>query len=154
MCAAAIKLAGFSVAMPVHAQDPLPRAFAHDVLHGGVTTGAPNAGEPALGLDPLDPWDFYSVPLPALFAAANPVGLHPDNYVASEDGQAVMGYFKRGARIGSPDYVADLNWNNIEDGLEYDRTVLGPDESGPPDGVIAASDAQLAFAQFRAHFVC
>ena len=36
MCAAAITLAGFSVAMPVRAQDPLPRAFAHDVLPGGV----------------------------------------------------------------------------------------------------------------------
>jgi hypothetical protein len=116
--------------------------------------GCPDAGEPALGLDPLDPWDFYSVPLPALFGAPNPVGLHPDNYVAAADGQAVFAYFERGARSGSPDYVADLNQNGIHDGLEYDRSILGSTESGPPDGVISASDAQVAFAQFQAGFRC
>jgi hypothetical protein len=33
-------------------------------------------------------------------------------------------------------------------------TILGPGKSGPPDGVIAASDSHLTFAQFKLGYNC
>ena len=100
-------------------------------------------------------WDFYSVPVPALYAAPSPLTTFKDNAVSASDGQAVFGYFKRGAKTGQADYEADRNANGIKDGLEYDRTVAGPGKSGPPDGVIGASEAQVAFSQFKTGvYVC
>jgi glucose/arabinose dehydrogenase len=112
---------------------------------------------PELGfvaLSPTNQWDFFSVPVPALYAASNPLIVFRDNAVSASDAQAVFAYFKRGAKTGSADYEADRNANGIKDGVEYDRSVLGPGMSGPPDGVVGAADAQLAFAQFKLGYTC
>jgi hypothetical protein len=47
-----------------------------------------------------------------------------------------------------------LSASGTKDGIEYDRSVVGPGHSGSPDGTIAASDAQLAFAQFKLAYHC
>ena len=78
----------------------------------------------------------------------------PTQIVAAADAQAVFAYFKGGAQTGTALYEQDLNQNGINDGVEYDRSVVGPAQSGPPDGVVAAADAQLAFAQFKRVYVC
>ncbi|TAK56451.1 MAG: hypothetical protein EPO22_13640 [Dehalococcoidia bacterium] len=107
-------------------------------------------------IDPLDPWDFYSVPVPALFVAPNPLIVFKDKVVSAADSQAIFGYFTRGARTGTLEYEQDLNANGIKDGLEYDRSVVvgSPGASGPPNGVISAADAQLAFSQFTFGYHC
>lgn len=118
--------------------------------------GCPDANE-ALLVPPTDPhnqWDFYSVPLPALLAAANPAIVFRDKTVGPGDAQAVFAYFKVGAKSGTAAYDQDLNLNEIPDGREYDRSLIGPGRSGAPDGVITAADAQLAFAQFKAAYHC
>jgi Subtilase family len=101
--------------------------------------GCSNAGEVALGLDPLNPWDFYSVPVPGLFAAPNPLVVVHDSAVSASDAQAVFAYFKAGAHTGMPVYEQDLNNNGIKDGIEYDRSVVGPAHSGPPDGTVSGA---------------
>jgi hypothetical protein len=116
--------------------------------------GCPSSAEGALGLDPMNPWDFYSVPVPALFAAPDPRLDFKDNMVAVGDAQAVFGYFKAGAHLGGPLYEQDLNGNGVKDGVEYDRSAAGPALTGAPDGAISATDAQLAFAQFKANEKC
>ncbi|TAK67400.1 MAG: hypothetical protein EPO22_02965 [Dehalococcoidia bacterium] len=104
----------------------------------------------------MNPWDFYSVPVPALFAAPNPLAAVHDNTVAASDAQAVFAYFKVSAKDGSAEYEQDLNANGIKDGWEYDRSVIAdaPGVAGPANGVISAADAQLAFAQFTLGFKC
>lgn len=113
---------------------------------------------PSLALDPTNPWDFYSVPVPALSAAPDPTVVFRDKSVLASDAQAVFGYAKRpDAKMqGSAFYEADLNLNGLQDGLEYDRTILGssPGAVGAPDGLITAQDAQKAFAQSKAGFNC
>ncbi len=105
-------------------------------------------------LNPLSAWDFYSVPVPALIAAPNPLGEAKDTAVGAGDAQAVFAYFKAGAKSGTPAYEQDLNGNGIKDGLEYDRSVAGPGKSGPPDGAVGATEAQVAFAQFKLGYHC
>jgi parallel beta-helix repeat protein len=105
-------------------------------------------------LNANDSWDFYSVPVPALFAALNPLIVFKDNVVSGSDAQAVFAYVKVGAHTGTTAYEQDLNNNGIKDGIEYDRSVVGPGHSGPPDGVVAASDAQLAFKQSQLGYHC
>ncbi len=118
--------------------------------------GCPDADEPLLSppTDPNDPWDFYSVPVPALLAAPDPLGLVRDSVVGAGDAQAVFAYFKAAAHTGTTDYEQDLSGTGTKDGIEYDRSVVGPGHSGSPDGTIAASDAQLAFAQFKLAYHC
>jgi hypothetical protein len=77
-----------------------------------------------------------------------------DSAVTASDAQAVFAYFRAGARLGTTLYEQDLNQNGKKDGIEYDRSVLGPGHSGPPDGVVSAADAQLAFAQFKMGYSC
>jgi len=116
--------------------------------------GCSDSQEPHLFLNALDPWDFYSVPVPALINLTNPDGVVADSVVAATDPQAVFAYFSAGAHLGSTVYDEDLNGNGVEDGLEYDRTSLGAPLSGPPNGIVSAGDAQLALAQFRANYRC
>jgi alpha-tubulin suppressor-like RCC1 family protein len=104
--------------------------------------------------DPADGWDFYSVPVPALINAATPTTVFHDKVVSAADAQAVFVYFKVLAKTGSTAYEQDLNQNGIKDGVEYDRTSIGSGKSGPPDGVVSAQDAQLAFAQFKLNYSC
>jgi hypothetical protein len=127
-----------------------------------VQTGAPDsdgdgcrdAKEPGFSLDLWNPWDFYSVPVPALFSAASPTTDFRDRFISASDAQAVFAYFKKGAKTGTTEYEEDLNQNGIKDGVEYDRTYVGPAQTGPPDGIVAAQDAQLAFAQFKLGHSC
>lgn len=118
--------------------------------------GCGNTLEPLLNpsIDPLNPWDFYSVPVPALYAAPNPTTDFKDSGVSYGDAQAVEGYFQHGAKTGTALYEQDLNQNGIKDGWEYDRSVVGSGRSGPPDGIVAATDAQLAFAQANDNYHC
>lgn len=105
-------------------------------------------------LDPTNGWDFFSVPVPALFSAPNPTTDFKDSVVSASDAQSIFAYFKKGAHTGTLEYEQDLNLNSIKDGIEYDRSVAGPGKSGPPDGAIGATDAQLALSQFKAAYVC
>lgn len=118
--------------------------------------GCPDTGEGLLvpATDPHNRWDFFSVPVPALLAAPNPAIVFRDNAVIASDAQAVFAYFKAGAKAGTTVYEQDLNLNDVKDGQEYDRSVVGPGRSGPPDGVVTAQDAQVAFAQFKAGYSC
>jgi len=106
-------------------------------------------------VDPLDPWDFYSVPVPALYAAPDPTVVFKDSVVSGADPQAVWGYFQQRARAGTTVYDQDLNLNGIADGVEYDRTTTDiSGQSGPPDGIISAWDAQLTWSQVSAGYAC
>ncbi|TAK58020.1 MAG: hypothetical protein EPO22_11455 [Dehalococcoidia bacterium] len=116
--------------------------------------GCGNTMESDLGLNPLNPWDFYSVPAPALIGAPDPRLAMKSDAVAAGDAQAIFAYFAAAAKAGTPAYDQDLNANGIKDGIEYDRSFAGAARSGPADGVIAASDAQLAFAQFTLGYKC
>ncbi len=132
------------------------QGWAYVFLHESDDDGCADAKELLLvpPTDPLDPWDFFSVPVPALFAAQYPTTVFRDGTVSTADAEAVFAYFKKGAKTGTTEYEQDLNLNGIRDGLEYDRSVLGPGHSGPPDGVVSATDAQLAFAQFKMGYKC
>ena len=122
----------------------------------------PDTEEPSksIGGTPLSassPWDFYSVPVPALFAAPDPTTVFRDNVIAGADAQAVFGYFKRAAKTGSTEYEQDLNLNGVKDGLEYDRRINPANPLGPtlgPDGIIGAAEAQKVFAEFKAGLKC
>jgi subtilisin-like proprotein convertase family protein len=116
--------------------------------------GCSDADEIRIGTDPTDPWDFFSVPVPALFAAPDPTVVFRDSSVTPQDAQAVFSYFAHGAWAGEPVYEQDLNLNGVKDGWEYDRSIVGPGETGPPDGSVTPQDGQVAFAQFAAGFVC
>lgn len=135
---------------------PVPAATATAVgpADDSDDDGCPDMKELAIGLDPKNRWDFYSVPVPALFAAPNPTGVIRDGIVSSGDAQAVFAYFKASAKAGKPVYDQDLNADGIPDGTEYDRSVVGAGASGAPSGVVGAAAAQVAFAQFRRRYHC
>ncbi len=104
--------------------------------------------------NPYNPWDFYSVPVPALFAAPSPTTDFKDHVVGAADAQSVFGYYKKGAKTGTTVYEQDLNRNGIADGIEYDRSFVGPAMSGPPQGQVSAQAAQIAFAQYKQGYRC
>ena len=116
--------------------------------------GCSNDREIALGLDPFNPWDFYGVSVPALVGASDPRLVLKSGMVGAVDAQAVFAYFKANAKTGSQVYDQDLDGNGVKDGIQYDRSIVGPARSGPPDGVVGAADAQLAFAQFKLRYRC
>ncbi len=132
----------------------------HDPLFPTVYgDGCPDAEEPSknIGGVPLDannPWDFYSVPVPALLAAPSPATTFRTNTISAGGAQAVFAYFKAGAKTGAAVYEQDLNLNGVRDGWEYDRKVAGLGPTLAPDGVIGAAEAQKAFAEFKAALKC
>jgi hypothetical protein len=129
----------------------------HDTNFAAVWgDGCADVKEPLLAppTDPTNPWDFFSVPVPALFAAVNPLTDFRDSVVAGSDAQSVFAYAKKGAKTGTTEYEQDLNANGVKDGIEYDRSVAGPGVSGPPDGVVVGTDAQLAFSQAKKGYHC
>jgi hypothetical protein len=119
--------------------------------------GCDDTHEPLLvpPTDPVDPWDFYSVPVPALFSA-------PDRRPTSRTRPCRLPTVRRCTRTSRPGRTRGLRRTSristrmsVKDGVEYDRSQTGvPAQSGPPGGVIAASDAQLAYAQFTHHYSC
>jgi hypothetical protein len=92
--------------------------------------------------------------VPALFAAPDPTVVFRDNVVAPQDAQAVFAHFGRSAVSGSQYYEPDLNGNGVKSGWEYDRSIVGPGMTGPPEGAVMPQDAKAAFAQFKAGFIC
>jgi hypothetical protein len=122
-----------------------------------VGDGCNDTDEATLGFTgPISQWMFYNVPVPALFSAANPkTTFRTAGTLSAGMAQAVFGYFKKGAKLGTLEYDQDLNENNVMDGVEYDRSVIsGHTDAGPADGTISAGDAQKAFAQFKAGLKC
>ena len=79
-----------------------------------------------------NPWDFYSVPVPALFAAPDPATDIRKSFVTGSDAQAVFAYLRRNTHLGTALYDQDLDGNGIKDGLQYDRTVTGPARAARP----------------------
>lgn len=137
--------------------DPLDPDSDRDLAYPGVRGDGCGDGKELLLLpttNPTDPWDFFSVPVPALFAPGDPTTRFRDSVVSSGDAQAVFAYFAMGAKTGTTEYEQDLNVNGIKDGWEYDRSFAGPGMSGAPNGVVTAADAQLAFAQFKFGYHC
>lgn len=98
------------------------------------------------------PWDFYTVPVPALKSAPDPSLVFRDNQILPTDAQAVFSYARDATANapGKPGYEADLNRNGVKDGWEYDRSLPTAGPPGPPDGVITAAEAQRAFAMAAA----
>ena len=123
-----------------------------------VGDGCNDTDEATLGFTgTLNQFMFYDVPVPALFSAPSPKTTfrNTGGSLSASMAQAVFGYFKKAAKLGSLEYNQDLNENNVMDGVEYDRSVIaGHTDAGPPDGTISAGDAQKAFAQFKAGLKC
>lgn len=105
--------------------------------------------------DPLSPWDFFDVPVPA----NGPVGadgkatLAPgatkNRAVTLGDVSAILAYVGRTST--NAEYQADHNNDGIADGQQLDRTPSStpgkPWRSGPPNNVILLSDVAIALAQ-------
>jgi Zn-dependent metalloprotease len=113
-----------------------------DPLHGGDR-------------DPLSPWDFYDVPVPAgpdLGADGKPI-LTPasvrNKAVTLADVGVVLAYV--GRTDSNPAYTQDNNADGIADGQQLDRTSSTdpskPWQSGPPNGAISLFDVGVALAQ-------
>jgi hypothetical protein len=104
-------------------------------------------GNLALGgmRDPLNPWDFADVPVPALPAAGVRNGA-----VSLPDVAAALAWVGRtmanGTDGGGHNYTHDNNANGVQDGAEYDRTPAG-EISGPPNGAISLSDVGVILIQ-------
>lgn len=114
-----------------------------------LTYSAQSGGE----RDPLSPWDFYDVPLPAL-TTARPAGAR-NHVVTLADVLGVLAYVGTSEGGGAtPDglrYDSDLNGNGVQDGREYDRSpsynLLKPWRSEGPDGAVTLQDVTVALKQ-------
>lgn len=103
-------------------------------------------------LDPLDPWDFYSVPVPALLLGQpssrdNAIGITTDLV-------ALLQYV--GTAPGSQAYDQDMDGNGVADGRQYDRSLVmknGHNWPGPPDGGIGTT-TDVAAMLTEMGFVC
>ena len=124
--------------------------------------GCRDGEEPVMGFDPLNPWDYYDVPVP-VHVDPTPNGPR-DHAVAMGDVLAVL--FYSGTLEGGPangngvsyDSLKDGDWNgdtavDADDrvGLRYDRSP-GPQpnppfDAGPPDGSVAMGDVLIALSQ-------
>lgn len=116
--------------------------------------GCTDCQEAAMGFDPLDPDDFFDVPVPA---NADPTPNGPrDQAIALTDVLAVMFYV--GTQEGRTTlngngvlYDSDKNADTQPDGRDYDRTVSPepnpPWDASPPDGAVAIPDALVNLAQ-------
>ena len=103
--------------------------------------------------DPLNPWDVFDVPAPAL-SSSNAGGTR-NKAVSIQDVLAILFYI--GTTEGSPpnsngaNYTSDINLNMIADGAEYDRSPAPnpakPWRSGPPNKVVNIGDAIIALNQ-------
>jgi hypothetical protein len=98
---------------------------------------------PDRSIDPLNPWDFYSVPVPALLLGQPSTR---DNGVGvTQDVVALLKY--SGKTSASPEYLADYDNDGVRDGWQYDRSlvnVAGVNRPGKPDGGIGVSTDVVA----------
>ncbi len=101
--------------------------------------GCADMREQDLGTDPMNPWDFYSVPAPAL--RRNPSGTADNGIGSTTDVPALLAY--SGFHAGLLDYDLDYDNNGVADGFQYDRSrVMTPGGTwglGPPDGAITVT---------------
>ncbi|MGB6895332.1 MAG: flexitail domain-containing putative surface protein [Dehalococcoidia bacterium] len=131
-----------------HGTDPLLADTDGDSCSDGEELG-PN---PDLGgtRDPLNPYDFYDVPVPTLHMGGT-MGDRDRAVSVLNDALAVLEYlgtYENGPpnEIGR-DYDFDIDGDTVKDGLAYDRSA-GPVWSDAPDGAInILGDALLVLAQ-------
>ncbi|MGB6837146.1 MAG: flexitail domain-containing putative surface protein [Dehalococcoidia bacterium] len=132
--------------------DGLGDACDPDDDNDGCADGEETGPEPGLGgtRDPLDPYDFYDVPVPTAFNGGT---LDDRDQAVSilNDVLAVLEY--SGTSDGGPpnglgrQYNQDNNGDTLDDGLLYDRSV-GPVWSDAPDGAVnILADVLLVLAQ-------
>jgi hypothetical protein len=105
--------------------------------------------------NPLNPYDFYDVPVPAL-TSSDPTGMK-DHVVSIADVISVVAYIGTSATAPTTlnsmglSYGSDLDGNAMLDGTEYDRspsvTPGQPWDSGPPSGAVTIADALIALQQ-------
>ncbi len=142
---------------PVSFEDGPPPA--DDTDGDGCADSEELGANPALGgtRDPLNPWDFYDVPVPTAFGGGSTRNKAVD---VIGDILAVLEYSgtsDNGPPNSGPDgipgtgddrdYDQDNNADTVEDGREYDRSP-GAVWSDAPDGHISiTSDVLLALAQ-------
>jgi len=119
----------------------------------------PGASPPKPGAtgayNPLDPYDFYDVPVPA---RADPTANGPkDHGIAMDDVLAALFYVGTfdgdggGPNPNGVAYDSDKDGDTSPDGRDYDRSPGGlpnpPWDAGPPDGAIAMDDVLANLAQ-------
>ncbi len=145
---------------------PLPGSPAPDDSDGD---GCVDSRENSIGLDPLDPYDFYDVPVPA---RADPAPNGSRNTLVDMGDALAVSFYLFSEEGGPPnangvsydsdkgndtdgDTVADVPPDSVPDGLGYDRSpgqgvdpVTGIDPAGPPDGVVDVRDFLAVLAQF------
>ena len=109
--------------------------------------------------DPLNPWDFFDAPTPAL-TAANGAGIR-SGAVTLADVIAVLYYV--GTSAANPTqangsgviYGSDWNLNGVQDGKEYDRAPSSdaskPWRSSAPNGSVSIADAIVMLNQVGAN---
>ncbi len=103
--------------------------------------------------DPLSPWDFFDVPLPAL-SPLNPSGSR-SGFISIGDVIGVVAYIGTtdggGPNSNGEWYDTDLDGNGLKDGSEYDRsasTVINePWRSRAPNGAVTIGDAIVGLNQ-------
>lgn len=151
--------------------DPLNPDTDGDMCRDGAEVG----NDPTVGgqRDPLNPWDFYDVPVPAIGSNGTIDG-EKNGAVNMGDVLAVLYYFGAGTPYDNLEvvdgkytcvdpqnqtcsgngvcYCDDLNQNGIADGAEYDRRASSVPSNiyalGPPDGIVMISDILAIYSQF------
>jgi hypothetical protein len=101
--------------------------------------------------DPLNPWDFADMWVPAL-PATSPAAGNRNGAITLADASAAIIWVgtvnNGGANSYLRDYDADVNANGVEDGAEYDRAPgLAMGVSGPPNGAVTLADISVILAQ-------
>jgi hypothetical protein len=106
--------------------------------------------------DPLDEWDFYDVPRPAIYTVCsspgvcNPVPTRDRGIGITTDVVALLKYAGAKDTGSDPRYNVDLDANTVLDGVEYDRSNASP-WSGPPDGGIGITTDVAAILKQVGH---
>ncbi len=119
----------------------------------GCPDSKEQGSDPGSGGDrnPLDGWDFYDVPAPAL--RLNPFGTRDGGIGVTTDVVALLAY--SGLAAGHPDYDGDYDADGVADGLQYDRSPSAdwsrPWQSGPPDGGIGVTTDVVAMLAQAGH---
>jgi len=114
--------------------------------------GCTDSVEPTLtpGRNPLNPWDFADMWVPALPASGTPTGGRNGAITLADASAALVwvGTVNNGPpNTNGRDYDVDVNANGVEDGAEYDRTSAGVGLSGPPSGAVTLADISVILAQ-------
>ncbi len=105
--------------------------------------------------DPDDPFDFYSVPAPALRDyVSGPIPVADSGIGVTTDVVALLKYAGKGP--GNVDYDKDVDGNGVPDGFQYDRSnysKYGGNWPGPHDGGIGVTTDIVAMLA-QSGFTC